>query len=300
MGRVLGREQRAFLGRPRAGWEGHLARTRAFLGEGLGAAPSGKPVLILGAGSGLEVPWKLAPAATWGWDADPWSRLRTALRHRRWAPWVFEDLTGGFGGLAATAHRAVGHPWSGRRRPHDQAVARLAGLLPSLQARPEALEAWIARHHPGTILAANVLGQIAPLAHRLVTEAFAPFDPWEADPERSDPLAEALDAWVARVLHQVFKVLREGGAELWLVHDRGVIHGEARVELGLPAEPWTAQLQSPDELELSDPLCGVDVRQELRVDRLERWLWPVGAGQLHVMEAVVAGPVGRPESAVRR
>jgi hypothetical protein len=287
---VLGREQRAFLGRSREGWEAHLARTRGFLGEGLAAAPPDRPVLILGAGSGLEVPWGLAPPRTWGWDADPWSRLRTALRHRRFAAWVFEDLTGGLADLAATAQRSLGHPWSGRRRPAEQAAARLAGLLPSLQPRPEALAAWIAQHRPGAILAANVLGQIAPLAHRLVTGAFAPSDPWNEDPEQPDPLAEALDAWVARALGQVFGVLRESGAALWMVHDRGVIHGGAAVELGPPAEPWTAQLRATEDLELSDPLCGLDVREALPVDRLERWLWPVGLGQVHVMEAVVSQP----------
>lgn len=289
----LRQEQRAFLARPRGAWADHLARARAFLGEGLAHAPAGRPVLILGAGAGLEVPWERAPAGTWGWDLDPWSRLRTTLRHRRWAPWVFEDLTGGFAPLLETLARSLGHPWSGRRRNPEAAVVRFTGLLPSLDPRPERLAAWIARHRPGAILAANVMGQVAPAAHRVVEAGFAPHDPFDPDPERRDPLAEALDAWVARALRNLLGTLRESGADLWLLHDRGVVHGGPKLALGSPAEPWTAQLQAAVPLELEDPLCGVDLRAEVPVARLDRWLWPVGPDQLHVMEAVVSP--GTPE-----
>lgn len=295
---ALAREQRAFLARPRDGWSPHLSLSRAFLAEAFRTAPPNRPLLVLGAGSGLEVPWATAPRGAVGWDADPGSRLRTALRHRRWVPWVFDDLTGGFAELAATLGRCLGHPWSGRRRAPKAAVARLQGLLLSLDPRPRALEAWLDQHRPGQVVAANVFGQVAPLAHGLVTEAFAPFDPWESDPERTDPLAEALEAWVARSLGAVAGVLRTRGVPLWSLHDRGVVHGDIPVALGAPVEPWTAQLRAAGELELSDPWCGLEPVALLGATRVERWLWPVGPGQLHVVEALVGGgdgPSGGPE-----
>jgi hypothetical protein len=166
LSRLLRREQFAFLARDRSAWGDHLDRVRAFLGEGLQSADPARPVLILGAGSGLEVPWALAPPDTTGWDGDPWSRLWTALRHHRWPPWVFEDLTGGMSELEATTRRAVMEPWSGHRRALEAAKTRLAGLLPFLVPDPGALRAWIGAHRPGTILVANVMGQFGVVAER--------------------------------------------------------------------------------------------------------------------------------------
>ena len=164
LSRLLRREQWAFLARDRSAWGEHLERVRAFLGEGLQAADPARPVLILGAGSGLEIPWALAPRDTTGWDADPWSRAWTTLRHHRWAPWVFADLTGGLAELEATARRAARETWTGRGRDPEVAALRLAGLLPSLQPNPKSLRAWIEAHRPGTILVANVMGQFGVVA----------------------------------------------------------------------------------------------------------------------------------------
>src|SRR5664279_5736912 len=172
LSRLLRREQFAFLARDKRAWDEHLARVRAFLGEGLQAADQARQVLILGAGTGLEVPWALAPPGTTGWDADPWSRVGTALRHQRWTPWVFEDLTGGLAELEALTRRAVAEPWSGRHRSQGAAAKRLTGLLPSLQPHPAALKTWIAERRPGTILVANVMGQFGVVAERLVESTF--------------------------------------------------------------------------------------------------------------------------------
>jgi hypothetical protein len=169
---LLRREQFAFLDRDRSAWGEHLHRVQCFLGKGLQSADPARPVLILGAGSGLEVPWSMAPPFTTGWDADPWSRLWTALRHHRWPPWRFEDLTGGLAELDTTAGRAIMEPWSGRRRGQKVAKNWLAGLLPFLQPDPEALRTWIKAHQPGTILAANVMGQFGVVAERIVEAAF--------------------------------------------------------------------------------------------------------------------------------
>ncbi|MDE3033023.1 MAG: hypothetical protein KGI56_05115, partial [Acidobacteriota bacterium] len=264
LSRLLRREQRAFLARDRAGWMAHLARIRAFLGEGLAAADPGRPVLVLGAGSGLEVPWELAPASTVGWDAEPWSRLRTLLRHRRWVPWVFEDATGGLVELEATVRRAVMEPWSKRRRDPATAARRLAGLLPSLQPRPTALAAWIEAHRPGTLLAANLMGQFGVLAESLVEAAFAPASPWVGDPERPDPLAEALEAWTIRTVTAFLDTLAASDADLWLVHDRAVVFSGGPLALGPWVDPWTQQLQAePGTLEARDALAGVDARAAL-------------------------------------
>lgn len=308
LSRGLRKEQRAFLGRDRVAWGEHLDRVRAFLGEGLQSADPARPVLILGAGSGLEVPWALAPPRTTGWDADPWSRARTFLRHRRWAPWVFEDLTGGFAALSALALRAVAEPWSGRLRDRQAAARRLAGLLPSLVPEPAALRAWIASHRPAAILAANVMGQFGAVADRMVEAAFGKSSPWEEDPERPDPLAEALEAWTRRAVEAFLAVLAESEAALWLIHDRGVVFGSAPLELGPWADPWTGQLRGGrDGLEVSDPLGGLDVQAFLSVAgrdlrRRDRWLWPLSRDQRHVVEALVLGPrpqrcgVGQPLS----
>jgi len=291
LSRLLRREQFAFLARDKSDWVEHLERVRVFLGEGLQAADPERPVLILGAGSGLEVPWALAPRNTTGWDADPWSRAWTTLRHHRWAPWVFEDLTGGLAALEATARRAVAEPWSGHRRDRETAARRLVGLLPSLQPEPRALRTWLAKHRPGTILAANVMGQFGVVAERVVEAAFG-FAPWEADPERHDPLAEAMDAWTRRAIKAFLVELRDSGANLWLVHDRAVVFSGGALALGPWDEQWVSQVSGEGAaVEASDALAGVDVCQALLVPGMdlqtrERWLWPVAPGQRHVVEAL--------------
>ena len=286
---LLAREQRAYLGRDRSLWGPHLEGTRAFLGEGLASARDG--LVILGAGSGLEIPWALAPRGATGWDADPWSRMRTLARHRVWAPWEFQDLTGGMAELADTAARAARQPWSGRTRATRTAARRLAGLIRSLDPAAAPLAAWLRRHRPGTVVVANVMGQFGVLAQRSVEKAFGPASPWVADPEDpgGDPLDEAVRGWTARAVSAFLAVLAESGADLWLVHDRGVLFGSAPVALGPLREPWTAQLQADRELEAEDPLCGVDVLAAFpgrERERHQRWLWPVAAGQTHVMEAL--------------
>ncbi|HEY3401517.1 MAG TPA: hypothetical protein VGK03_12895 [Geothrix sp.] len=300
LSRLLRTEQRAFLSRDRAAWGDHLDRVRAFLGEGLQAADPSKPMLILGAGSGLEIPWELAPRETTGWDADPWSRVRTALRHRRWVPWVFGDLTGGLDDLAATARRAVMEPWSQRQRRVGAGSRRLAGLLPSLQPDPVALRTWIGTHRPGSILAANVMGQFGSVAERVVEAAFGGASPWEEDPERMDPLAEALDHWTRRALEAFLGVLRDSGADLWLVHDRAVLFGGGAVALGPWEGSWARQLRLGGRaFEVNDPLAGLEVSallgaEGLALQRKERWLWPLAPGQHHLVEALAlrrtAGP----------
>jgi hypothetical protein len=292
LSRLLRREQVAFLGRDHSGWADHLDRVRAFLGQGLQAADPSRPVLILGAGSGLEVPWALAPRGTTGWDADPWSRLWTALRHRRWPTWIFEDLTGGMADLEATARRAVVEPWSGHRREREIAKKRLAGLLPSVHPDPTALRNWISQCRPGSILAANVMGQFGVVAERVVETAFGG-SPWETDPEREDVLAEALDAWTAKAISAFLQELVESGADLWLVHDRAVVFGGGSLELGPWADAWFTQMGSDGaSIDVGDALAGVDVlarllERGLDVADKDRWIWPVAAGQRHLMEALV-------------
>ena len=284
----LAREQRAFLGRNRRGWDGHLAHIRAFLGQGLAQADPGAPVLILGAGSGLEVPWALAPPGTAGWDADPWSRARTWLRHGRWAPWVFQDLTGGMDDLSSAAWRGARETWSGRVRKAETASARAAGLIRSLRPTAAPLRTWLETHRPGTILAANVMGQFGVVAQRAVEKAFGHQLPWVTDPDLQDPLEEAVNAWTVKALEAFLGALRDSGADLWLCHDRGVVFSPGELELGPLAEPWTAQLRSPFPLEVSDPLCGLEVGQSFsgrELGQQQRWLWELGPGQRHVMEA---------------
>jgi len=292
LSRLLRQEQFAFLARDRQAWGAHLDRVRGLLGEGLQAADPARPLLILGAGSGLEVPWALAPPHTTGWDADPWSRVWTALRHHRWPSWVFEDLTGGLAALEATARRAGAEPWSGRRRNREATVQRLAGLLPSLHPDPAALRTWIAAQRPGTILVANVMGQFGVVAERLVEGALG-FTPWEPDPERADPLAEALEAWTRRAITAFLGVLRESDAELWMVHDRAVVFSGGALELGPWEDPWAGQLRSDGApLEASDALAEVEVpallvQEGLRLARKERWIWPLAPGQRHLVEGLV-------------
>jgi hypothetical protein len=291
LSRLLRREQLAFLSRDKAEWVDHLQRIRSFLGQGLQAADPSRPVLILGAGSGLEVPWDLAPKSTTGWDADPWSRAWTALRHHRWPPWVFEDLTGGLAALDAAARRAVAEPWSGHRRDRETAAKRLAGLLPFLGPEPLALRSWLMKHRPGTILAANVMGQFGVVAERVVEEAFG-FIPWDTDPERTDVLAEAMDAWTRRAISTFLAELSECGADLWLVHDRAVVFSGGSLTLGPWDDDWPQQLGGEGApIEASDALAGVDVCRTLQGAGLtpvarERWLWPVATGQRHLVEAL--------------
>lgn len=289
LGRLLGRERRSYLRRDRREWGGHLEKARAFFGAALRQADRDRPVLILGAGTGLEIPWEVAPRDTTGWDADPWSRLGTTFRHRRFPDWVFGDFTGGFQELAATTDRAITLPGSARRRPPALSTRRLAGLLPSLHPDAEPLRRWIQARAPGTILVANVLGQLGYTAERMMESAFAPDHPWIQDPELPDPLAEALDGWTARTLRAVCEALLESGAALWMLHDRAVIHGEEGVELG-PLEPaWERQLHGRASLEIGDPLLGMDLRAAFASRRelvFDRWLWPVAPGQLHLMEAL--------------
>ena len=289
----LAAEQRAFLGRNRGAWGGHLAQVRDFLGQGLTAADPSAPVLILGAGSGLEVPWHMAPPGAVGWDADPWSRLRTLLRHRRWAPWVFQDLTGGLEALAALAWRTARPPWSGRIRAGQAASRRLAGLVGSLDPQPEPLRAWIRRYRPGPILAANVMGQFGVVAQRTVERAFAGRPPWTADPDLPDPLDDAIRIWTAKAVRAWLGALLESGADLWLVHDRGVLFGDQPVALGPMEKAWVAQLRAEGPLEASDPLCGVDPLDEIKnrtASQHLRWIWPVAPGQTHIMEALRIRP----------
>jgi hypothetical protein len=291
----LAREQWAYLGRDRREWGPHLEAIRGFLGEGLKEAPKEGKVLVLGAGSGLEVPWSVAPPGTVGWDADPLSRLRTCLRHRVWAPWVYEDLTGGMEALWTTARRAARQPWSGRVRATRAAARRLAGLIASLEPGAGPLAAWLEVHRPATILAANVMGQFGVLAGRTVEKAFGGRQPWVEEEGEEDPLEAALHGWTARAVGAFLAVLGASGAELWLAHDRGVLFGEARVALKPLCEPWTAQLEANVPLEADDPLCGVDVARSFpgrEVDRHRRWLWQVAPGQTHVMEALRVGGKG--------
>jgi hypothetical protein len=297
LSRLLRREQFAFLARDRSAWGDHLDRVRAFLGEGLQSADPRRPVLILGAGSGLEVPWALAPPDTTGWDGDPWSRLWTALRHHRWPPWVFEDLTGGISELETTTRRAVMEPWSGHRRALEAAKTRLTGLLPSLVPDPNALRDWIGAHRPGTILVANVMGQFGVVAEKVVESVFGR-SPWDPDPEREDPLAEALAAWTARAIEAFLRVLVESGADLWLVHDRAVVFGDGSLDLGPWEEAWTQHLRAQGPgLEASDALAGVNpscllLGNERNLIERARWIWPVAPGQRHLIEALAIRRTG--------
>jgi len=296
LARDLAAEQRSFLRRNRSRWAGHLAAVRGFLGEGLAGADPGAPVLILGAGSGLEVPWRLAPPGTVGWDADPWSRLRTWGRHGRLAPWVFQDLTGGMAALSALAWRTARQPFTGAVRATPAARRRLTGLLGSLEPRAVPLRDWIRLHRPGTILAANVMGQFGAGAQRAVERAFGGRLPGPSDPDQPDALEQAIDGWTARAVRAFLAALLESGADLWLVHDRGVLFGATPVSLGPMEEPWTAQLRAAGPVEASDPLCGVDVLSEIQGrgwDRHQRWLWPVGPEQTQIVESLRILPSAR-------
>ncbi len=299
IGQLLAREQKAFLGRDRAAWGEHLSRVRAFLGAGLARADRDQPLWVLGAGSGLEVPWSIAPPRTLGWDADPWSRLRTFLRHRRWPAWSFEDLTGGLADLDRLARRCAREGWGRQRaRPLDKARSRLAGLLPSLPAEPEPFRRRLCVERPGTILSANVMGQFGSVAQQLLARRLGA---WWEDPFPPEDLAAALEAWLARLLRAQLQVLAGSGAELWLVYDRGVLHGGRDLSLGAWTDPWPDQVGGSGTAELEDPWAGVDPGRELAAAGLalhqrDRWLWPVAPGQTHLVEATA----WQPALAVRR
>lgn len=281
----LAREQRAFLSRPRGAWASHLDQAQRFLGHLLASSDPDRPVLILGAGTGLEVPWSEAPRGTVGWDADPWSRLRTALRHRRWPPWHFEDATGAMGPLAAAAHRAARETWSGRLREPEVAQARLAALLPTLPVEPTLLREALETLRPATVIAANLMGQFGEVARREVEAAFAPLDPWDEAPE----LEAAFQAWHRRLLTAFLDALAQSGASLGLLHDRAVLEGPEIPALGPFADTWMQQLQGAGSVEAHDPLSGLDVLAVLVPRRpvlAQRWWWPVGPGQIHLVEAL--------------
>jgi hypothetical protein len=128
------------------------------------------------------------------------------------------------------------------------------------------------------------------MAHRIVELAFKPRDPWVADPDLPDPLHEALDAWSAKLARAVLTVLGDSGSSLCLLHDRGVVHEDADISLGDWTDPWTKQLvTTKTSLDVSDPLPGVDVLEELAARQCvekRRWVWPLAPGQIHVVEAI--------------
>ena len=294
LSRLLAMEQISFMTRSRRHWGGHLSRARAFAAEALKSADSSRPLLILGAGWGLEIPWRFAPPSTFGWDAEPLSRLATFLRHQRWPPWIFDDATGAFEELDKVARRAqLMYSYSQKRTVRDSA-RRIAGLLPSVAPSAKTLGDWIREYRPGTIICANMMGQIRPMAYRIVEKAFGARNPWEDDPEKPDPLQSALDEWTARALRAILAVLQQSGSHLYLLHDRGAIHQDAQISLGGWSDSWTEQLITDENvLEVSDPLAGVDILRELGAlacKYSERWIWTLGQGQIHVVEALAFRP----------
>ncbi|MCL1894226.1 MAG: hypothetical protein FWG02_08345 [Holophagaceae bacterium] len=294
LNRLFALEQLAFLRRPRKHWNTHLNLAREFIATALKTADPSRPILILGAGWGLEIPWRLAPKSTVGWDADPWSRLGTFFRHFRWAPWVFKDITGTFQELARVSRRVQTIEGRLVRRPVPVAAKRLAGLLPSVIPSPMALETWIQNKQPSTIICANILGQIKPMASKIIEVAFKPNSPWVIDPELPDSLNDALDVWVARVLKCILGIFQKSGSNLYLLHDRGVIHQDADLALGEWEDSWIEQIKSIEKhLEASDPLSGVDMLVELNkftCHSKKRWIWPLGSKQIHIVEALVLRP----------
>jgi len=288
--RILALEQFFFLWRSRKHWGTHLNLARDFFKSALENADPTRVVLIVGAGWGLEIPWSHAPIGTFGWDLDPLSRIGTYLRHRRMPPWIFDDITGAFAELDKVSRRTQVLEAKWIPRPAHLAARRLSGLIPSIAPSTKALEAWIQEYRPKTIICANILGQIKPMAHHIVELAFKPRTPWVTDQDLADPLHTALDNWSAKTVRAILSVLRQSGSNLYLLHDRGVIHQDVDVSLGEWADPWTKQLRTSQRyLEASDPMPGVDILKELgnlRCQHKNRWLWPLGPQQIHVMEAL--------------
>jgi hypothetical protein len=291
--RLFAAEQISFLRRSRKHWGRHLGQAREFFGAALQNADPSRKALILGAGWGLEIPWRHAPKGTAGWDADPLSRLGTFLRHLRWAPWIFEDITGALKELNRVSRRVQMVEGTYIYRPAEVSAKRLAGLLPSVSPKLKPLENWLRDNEPSTIICANMLGQIKPVAYKIVEKAFGKRSPWIDDQDLEDPLQDALDAWSAKTAKAILAVLRTSGSNLCLLHDRGVIHQDTDLALGEWADPWTKQLRSSDSsLEASDPMPGVDVLEELKALNClnkARWIWPLGPGQIHVVEALEFG-----------
>jgi hypothetical protein len=139
------------------------------------------------------------------------------------------------------------------------------------------------------------MGQFGVVAERLV-ETTVGWIPWEPDPERVDPLAEALEAWTRRALTAFLGALRDSGAELWLVHDRAVVFSDGELALGPWERDWTRQVRSEGPpIEAHDALAGIDVPLalaggDLDQERSVRWLWPLAPGQRHLVEALVRRP----------
>ena len=248
----------------------------------MGSKGAGMPAL-LGAGSGLEVPWALAPPGSVGWDADPWSRVRTCIRHRVWPPWVFGDLTGGWPSSCAPRRcRTARQPWTGRARGGRSATLRLAGLVGSLAPDAAPLSGWIRVHRPGTILCANVMGQFGVLASAAVERAFGGRSPWTGEEGVEDPLEEALRGWTARAVGAFLAALARSGRSSGSSTTGGWCSAGCRSTLGALREPWTAQLVAPGALEADDPLCGIDVLEAFpgrKVERHDRWIWTSDPGR---------------------
>jgi hypothetical protein len=220
--------------------------------------------------------------------------MGTFIRHRRWVPWIFSDVTGVFAELDKVARRTQILEGYQTLRPAPEAAKRLAGLLPSIKPSPKDLEDWIHKHQPGTIVCANILGQIKPMAYKIVESAFKPRSPWTTDQDLADPLQDALDVWVAKTLKSILDVLCQSNSRLCMLHDRGVIHQKADLALGDWEDPWMNQLKSKQSyLEVSDSLPGIDMLNEL--DSLiclskTRWIWPLTQKQIHVIEALAYRP----------
>ena len=90
------------------------------------------------------------------------------------------------------------------------------------------------------------------------------------------------------------EVLRESDADLWLVHDRAVVFSGGSLRLSPWEDAWTRQVHAESgTIEASDALAGVDVLAALEapvraLTRKDRWLWPVAAGQRHLIEVIVS------------
>jgi hypothetical protein len=74
------------------------------------------------------------------------------------------------------------------------------------------------------------------------------------------------------------------------LHDKAVIHEEVVLGLGEWAGSWADHIINSEKLlAASDPLCGVDFIEELKDLKClskERWIWPLGPRQTHIVEAL--------------